>query len=430
MNKFLKILGITLCIALLILSINRLTKSRYGKVENNIKLEDLTQKVVARHKIKYLKPENINIAPDKWKTSQTVCLKQESEDSNLFGLSIAINDTYLAIGDHKENKVSIYGRDVNNSWIKKREIYPPKNSVAYEVNSGFGKFITLDQNFLIVGAYTERLTSEINNLDKYQKTGVSTSISQAIYKVDLSKESSIEHINLPENYFIDFQSITADKNKVAFISSTNKNLDKGRKKINIVTLNNDKFEISNIKLPTRRKEPGFNFDMELKNNLLLLGYPSVYQGGSGLLFDINHLINKPIKLASPNAIIGQTVALSNQFAAVGARHSFNRAAVDNTSLPEAELKTLIRNIKNGSTTVIDGYGTLFLSKNILLRVLLRRDYLIAKNTHILEFYYLDDDAIPYLIEKRTTGHTLLQNGFLVTFQTIDSGKKICTEKIQ
>lgn len=421
MKKTIKILGITFCLVLIVLAL------KIAKTGSILKTVNIAELKTANNKIRFIKTEDIEIANDKLNVSPATCLKLESEDGNIIPITIAANDKYLAIGELQENKVSIYSHDGDGSWIKKREILPPTDSIAYKVNSGFGTFLELDRNLLIIGASTEQLKSKIDNPDEYQITGISTSISQAIYKVDLSQKSRVERINIPSNNIIDFKSITVDKNKIAFITSSKKSLKK--KKINVFIEKNNKLTNFKIPLPFRKKEPGYEFDMQIKNNLLLLGYPSYYEGGSGLLFDTNFPTNQPIKLAAHNAIIGQTVALSNQFAVVSAFSIAQIVRVDTASLPEAKEKTLIRNINSGSTTVIDGDGEVFLFKNILLRTFLKEEYLIAKNRFIVEIYYLDDDATPYLIEKRTNTGAFLENGFLVTSRRTAYGKKICTEKI-
>ena len=422
MKKTIKILGITLCLVLIVLAL------KIAKTGSILKKGNIAELKTANNKIRFIKTEDIEIANDKLNVSPATCLKLESEDGNLIHTSIAINDKYLAIGEPEGNKVSIYSHDGDGSWIKKREILPPTDSIAYKVNSGFGSLLELDRNLLIIGAYTQQLKSKIDNPDEYQITDVSTLISQAIYKVDLSQKSRVERINIPSNNIIDFDSITVDKNKIAFITSSKKSLEK--KKINVFIEKNNKLTNFEIPLPIRKKEYAYdNFDMEIKNNLLLLGYPSYYEEGSGLLFDTNFPTNQPIKLAAHNAIIGQTVALSNQFAVVSALSFGQTVPIDTESLPEAKEKTLIRNINSGSTTVIDGNGEVFLFKNILLRAFLKEDYLIAKNRYIVEIYYLDDDATPYLIEKRTNTDASVQNGFLVTSRRTAYGKKICTEKI-
>ncbi|MDJ0631997.1 MAG: hypothetical protein QNJ34_02285 [Xenococcaceae cyanobacterium MO_188.B29] len=132
--------------------------------------------------------------------------------------------------------------------------------------------------------------------------------------------------------------------------------------------------------------------------------------GGAWLFNLNQPKSKPLKITAPDASIGSSVALNKRFAAVG--NVLFGWDID-TELP---LKTLIRAIDSGSTTVIDSYGELSLSGNILAIMRFRSaDYEI---TALLKVFRLDDNAKPELIIER--GHPVerawVQNGFLVTVE--------------
>ena len=60
--------------------------------------------------------------------SNQICFYTESGDTNSFGSSVAINDKYMAVGDHNANRVVIYQRNGRDRWYRSYEIYPLENS--------------------------------------------------------------------------------------------------------------------------------------------------------------------------------------------------------------------------------------------------------------------------------------------------------------
>ncbi|MEM8722875.1 MAG: hypothetical protein AAGE84_26925 [Cyanobacteria bacterium P01_G01_bin.39] len=76
-------------------------------------------------------------------------LEIKEDDSKLFGYSLAISSSYLAVGDPGANRVVIYHRQADSNWLRSYEIYPPKKSREY----GFGYDLALNDNVLIIHAY-------------------------------------------------------------------------------------------------------------------------------------------------------------------------------------------------------------------------------------------------------------------------------------
>ena len=345
-------------------------------------------------------------------TSAQTCLVSNSSDSKSFGYALAVSNNYLAVGDPKANRVVIYSRNGNHNWIRTREILPPKGSAAELVGSGFGYDISLDKSTLVIGAYTEKYKP--NNQEIFQYTNqLGISFSGGVYKVLLDKKAEVKRIDALNGGEVSGFSISADEGRIAFSIKLEDQPGRWIGKVNLLTGG----DVKEILSPTNSAEQNFGVDIDLKNNLLLVGSP-FDDTGAAWLFDLETSESKPQRLAVPNAHIGSTVAISDQFAVVGAVGGLTYA------IPP---KTLIKGIKDGSTTVIDGVGELSLDQNTLARMRPRSSD--GEEQALLELFNLDDNATPRLVkERRDINRALLQNSLLTTVQKTSSGVKLCIEQ--
>ena len=317
--------------------------------------------------------------------SNQSCFTSKPEDSIFFGLSVAINERYLAVGDPAANRVVIYTRNSLRQWVITKKVSPPKGSIPYQKNRGFGRNLQLEGSTLIVESLTQELIPNTAYTNNYYGR----------YLVTLESKTEAKPINLAverETGFVQFNLLS----KGAI----------------------EKIVVSNIE-----EESKFGCCVALRDNLLLVGSPSYYVKSGGWLFDLDRPDNKPLKLTAPNAYIGETIALSSHFAAVGNLGEWFYPPED---APRLQKKTLIRSIKNGSTKVIDSYGELSLSRNIL--AIMRPQSDDDEQKALLEVFRLDEDATPRLIKKRK--HLIrawVQNGFLITVSKKFSRVKLCIE---
>lgn len=421
--RIFKILGIVLCVILLVLSLNIIKNLNTSERVNVVKSEGILQTGEVANNIKYLKTEDIEIDTDDWKSSSPVCLKSQPGNSKGFGLPVAINDKYLAVGDQEANRVVIYSYDKSGNWLRTKEIVSPKDSVSEKYGFGFSYKLALDKDILVILAYTQKNTNEVTNQEDFQDVTMLHSNYRAVYKTNLDKEIKVIRIDLPEKEVIPGHSIAADDGKIAFVTSRksqprwiNKAHLLANKKVKVVVSPDNKNEV-------------FARDIALKNNLLLIGFSGDYAGGiwqyvgGAWLLDLNMPNSKPQKLSVPHTLLGQTVAISNQFAVVG-----TLSQSEYTLSGYKSAKTLIRAIKNGSTIIIDGHGKLSLDKNILARI--RFPPPGSYEESILELFRLDQKSLPHLIQKRTNiNNAIMQNGFLVTVKNTADHIQICTEKV-
>ncbi|MGL5806743.1 MAG: hypothetical protein ACRC11_15120, partial [Xenococcaceae cyanobacterium] len=300
------------------------------------------------------------------------CLTPEPNDSSSFGLSVTINEKYVAVGDPMANYVIIYTRDNTGQWVRTKEISPPKDSTPYKVGSGFGRDLQLDGDVLVIGAYTQQDTKDVTNPEDFQERTILVSTFVGRYLTRLDTEIEVKAIDLPIEKrpgFVRFNLLSEGK-------------------------------IKQITLPDNG-EPRFGASVALHKNLLIVGSPPVDSEGRAWLYDLSKT-SPPLKLTAPNVFMGGSVAISEQFAAAGYYVGGGLILNDRILMQNGRpilTKTLIRNLKNGSTTVIDGVGELSLSGNILATKL--RGSYDPKQAGLLEVFRLDNKAVPHLLIRRT-----------------------------
>jgi hypothetical protein len=377
------------------------------------------------------------------KPSSPVCFNSLPGDTNGFGLTLAVNDKYLAVGDlgKQANRVVIYRRDKNDKWIRTREILPPKDSTAYKVGSGFGHQLALDGDVLVVSAFTviDPQNNEVTNPKDFQESNIYYSTSTALYQTQLDRETEVKLINLPDvptKGAISPGSVVTENGKIGFILSQEEQPGKRINQVYVVS-NGKAHALPNGKLeyifPSKVSRASiYGSDIALKNNLLLVSIDQSSERGGVWLFDLNSPQSNPQKLTIPNATppLSNSVAISERFVAVG-----NFPLSIDSDLSDPFETTLIRNIATGSTKVIDEAGGLSLDGNILARIRSIGEDLANNEgreiSRLLEVFRLDDDATPHLIQKRgDVERAFLQNRLLITVQKTNSGKKICTEKVR
>ena len=329
------------------------------------------------------------------------CISNEPRSSYFFASSVAVNEKYLAVGDIGANKVIIYTRNNSEQWIRSKEILPPQDSTPYKLGRGFGGNLQLDGDVLVIGAFTQQQTKEVTNPEYFQQRTILMSTFEGRYITRLDRESKVEPIELlieRETGLVKFNLLSNGKIKQITVS------DNG--------------------------ERGFASSVALHKNLLLVGTFSSYEektNGGAWLYDINTTPPNPIiKLTDSNALLGGSVAISEQFAVVGHRKNGGHLRDGHPMIR----KTLIRNLNNGSTRVIDRAGRLSISGNILARMHPRsRDPWIPT---LLEVFRLDENAEPHLfIRRENLLRAWVQNGFLITVQgNYDSGIEVCLESVE
>ena len=391
--------------------------SKYRKIKKKANILQIEE---AKKNVKHIKAKDIKIATNKWKASPPVCLKFEASDISPFGSSLAINNQYLAVGDSLANRVIIYTRDEDNRWQKNQEILPPQDSVSQKISSRFGRFLALDGEFLITSALINKQTTKANDLKDSQADEDSESFNE-IYRIRLDKQASSERLGTFVKDSRLGSDVVADGGKIIFLSFRQQQVNKWIRKINVFS--DEKFYDIDITKYTEKRSKNGGIDFAIKNNLHLFGMASQFSEGIAWLFNLNSPQSPPQILIAPNAKIGDTVAISQQFAVVGV--TSRRSYMKQLNL---SAKTLIKSLNNGLTTTIDGYGKLSLYNNILARF--EEQSRDGADNGFLEVFYLNEDATPTLILTRENIKTaFVQNNFLVTVRDTNSGKKICTEEL-
>lgn len=335
-----------------------------------------------------------------------ICLKSKSDDSCYFGASVVINKKYIAVGDPGANRVVIYRRNRFNQWRRFRKILPPHNSVPSEVGNGFGQKLELDNNVLAIGALTQQRTKDVTNPEYFSEKGVLNSTFFGRYLTRIDRETEVHQIELKAK--------------------------KGKGCVHFDLLSEGK--IQSITL-SDRGERGFGVSSALYKNLLLVGSPSSRSGGAWL-FDLDVPENEPLRIFSTDFLIGETVAVSEQFAVVGNYGEWGCSHywgyVEERSVPIVYSRTLIKSLHDGSTTTIKNFGKLSIDRNILTIVSsFSDDY---EGPALLEVFKLDSNTTPHLILKREhCDRAWVQNGFLITVTREENSNSIvpnvCIESI-
>lgn len=377
--------------------------TKTGKIENNQKIEPPQN----QNNIKFLKTRDIEMVSNDMHFLPPVCFETLPSDTNSFASSVGINDKYLAVGDPDANRVVIYQRNPQGEWERNREIYPPENSTPYKIGNGFGTSLTLDRSALIVDAATSQPTKDVINPDDFTFTGSLNSVFFGKYFIQLDREQEVTAIKFP-----------TEKRE-------------GFRRFYILSEGNPKL----LTLPSNNEEI-FGIATAVHNNKLLVGSPSRHMSGKGWLFDLKTLENQPLELTTENAHIGDTVAISEQFAVVG-NSGTGRFVENRTIYP----KTLIRSLKNGSTVVIDSKGYLSIDRN-LLAVMLPLSRRLMQSP-LLKIFRLDEDGTPHLIlerksplevrieKKKYLKQAQIQNGWLITVERMTGrhgSVKLCLEE--
>ncbi|MEM9276141.1 MAG: hypothetical protein AAGA80_24750, partial [Cyanobacteria bacterium P01_F01_bin.143] len=325
----------------------------------------------------------------------------------------------------KANRIAIYTRNKKKKWTKVKEITAPKNSIPEKFGYGFGGKLTLNGSTLVINVAirkpkkysVDKNSNKLDNTwDKYLN-----SILVENYSINLDQEKKVKIISMPKINNNMISSYASDGETIVFFSMKKQS---GEWLSKIGLLYDEKINyIPQPKSITNSDIHMFNTSIVVKNNLLLIGSINNYVR-EAWLFNLKNPEREPQKIETNiNASMGITVAISEEFAAVGETSGYHYYK-DSKNSP----RTLIKSLKNGSTKTIDGYGSLKLNKDILLRIRPRK--INFPESDIIEVFRLDEDATPHLIKKRKgIKNAYIDNNLLATVKRYDSNKKICIESV-
>ena len=331
------------------------------------------------------------------------CIEPEPDATWRFGEYVAINDQYLVFTDSLRNKVTVYTPDNSGKWQKTREILPPADFSLSNIGSGFGSGLELDGDVLTISAVSTNPERLNEGLSRTQRKEIPQHLDWR-YLANLKTETPLKQIDLlvepePESNRVRFNLLRHGKIEQIILS----NMGEGR------------FGSNSFVLGKR---------VALDRDLLLVGYSSPYDSSGGAwLFNLAQPQVEPIKITRKNAALGSTVAISQKFAVVGFYGVTWRAPRGNPEI----IGTLIKNLDNGLITLIDSFGEVSLSDNIL--AIMRPGSPEDNPPPLLKVFRLDEDAKAHLITRRTNvSKGRVQNGFLITSQFYDSNQ-VCIEPL-
>lgn len=223
-----------------------------------------------------------------YSATSVTCLESKPEDTFDFGKALAINDNYIAVGDPKANRVAIYSHDESkDKWFRTREIYPPKDSVIDRVGYGFGNSLVLNENQLIIGAYSQPKTTTFDDDTESEEYKLTQQYHGAVYSLllDRNERSFPQEIALPDSFKLTGYSITIFNSKFALGATTEAEpyIEPGK----VLIVNPTTLEVEKIIEPPspERKFADFGFVIDGNNNFLLVGSRGLTQKGGALLID-------------------------------------------------------------------------------------------------------------------------------------------------
>lgn len=298
-----------------------------------------------------------------YSATSVTCLETKSEDTFDFGKALAINDEYIAVGDPKANLVAIYSYDKSkNKWSRTREIYPPKNSLIDQVGYGFGNSLVFNQNQLIIGAYSQPKRSTFDDDVESKEYKLSQQYHGAVYSLLLDKKEQnfLQEIVLPDSFKLTGYSLAKFNSKIALGATTGTK--PGEKLRKIFIINPTTLQVEKIIEPPspERKFADFGLVMDGNDDFLLVGSRGLTKKGGALLIDKEgkiQEISSDVDLATPLSKAGSSVALADNFMAIGISSSWGD---ENTLLlkPSAKGWSLVDVIPLG--------GSLNISKSHLI----------------------------------------------------------------
>lgn len=258
-----------------------------------------------------------------YSATSVTCLESKPEDSFDFGKALAINDSYIAVGDPKANRVAIYSYDeAEKKWSRTREIYPPKNSIIDRVGYGFGSSLVFYQNQLIIGAYSPPKTSTFDDDVESEEYKLSQQYHGAVYSLLLERKNQnfLQEIALPQSFKLTGYSLAIFNNKIALGATTGTK--PGEEIGKIFIINPTTLQVETIIEPPsqERKFADFGLVIDGNDDFLLVGSRGLSKKGGALLIDRVGRTVKTISVedpVSPNLKFGSTVALTNNFIAIG-----------------------------------------------------------------------------------------------------------------
>ena len=315
----------------------------------------------------------------------TRIIPEPEDNRDTFGAAIAINQKYLAVGDYDANRVIIYTRNNSGQWIRSKQVLPPKNSLPDEIDLGFGKEVQLEGNFLFISTYTTKKIKYVTNQEKF------------------TRERRKGYI-FDERYLVNLEDLKTEPKAVGMPM---------QKSDGLVTFNLFREgKMSKVTLPDRG-EASFGASFAHYKNLLLVGSPSGTEERGAWLYNLDELNKEPEKLAAPNLLLGNTVALNERFAVVGDRDyrqmGFRYGGED---VPNKPKSTLIRVNKTGSIRTHPLRGRVSLSGNILAVMHPTGGDFV--NGAVVEIYSLSSAGAGFLFMRGNVANAFVQNGFLIT----------------
>lgn len=304
-----------------------------------------------------------------------VDLQPEEGDSNCFGLSLAANEKYLAVGDTKANRVIVYRHSSQQKWVRFRAVLLPTNPIIVSSKSSYTTYkLALAGDTLVIGAVTSEIRLNEQNRQFYpyrppteegemaysnhqtfritvREGLLEEAYTGAVYQILLTSNTSLERVDHPKIGELTGFSIAANGDKIAFAVATYGS--SGHSSGHTILITNG----------CRRIFPASG-EIALNDNLLIVGSIMNYQQGKVSIFDLADSVASPKSIKIPMFIAN--IGLVKNFIIVAEQLSMAGSQSIKSHLSVVS-KTLILNISDLSTTYMEGIGRIFTYGNRLVR---------------------------------------------------------------
>jgi hypothetical protein len=265
-------------------------------------------------------------------------------DTRRFGLFLAANEKFLAVGDTGANRVIVYCRSPQQEWVRFRAISVPIDPLTVNIKKGYTVYkLALTEDTLIIGTTTSGVVQE----QKQQQQLYLESSSNAwpiywigaVYQISLTSDSLLERIDRPKNGELAGFYIAAHGNNTAFGVATRDNSGESSGYITVIS-NGHRYNFTDIGDSIWYKP------FALYDNSLVVDSTIHRQQGRISIFNLA-VPDSPPQIIEVPALISK-IALTEKFIVIAEQTSARQ--------PYRNSKTIVLSTTDFSITVLDCIG--------------------------------------------------------------------------
>jgi hypothetical protein len=277
----------------------------------------------------------------------------EEGDTSLFGLSLAANEKYLAVGDTEANRVIVYCRSPQQEWVRFRAISVPIDLLTVNIRKSRHTIykLALAEDTLIIGTTTSGVVREQKQQFYLESPSNVFQIHWigAVYQISLTSDSLLERIDQPKNGELAGFYIAAHGNNIAFGVATHDNPGESSGYITVIS-NGHRYNFADIGDFSLYKP------FALHDNSLVVSSTIRRQQGRVSIFNLAAPDSPPQIVEVPTLIA--KIALTEKFIIIAEQLSAKR--------PNRNSKTTVMSTTDFSIIILDCIGDISACENRLV----------------------------------------------------------------